>query len=144
MARTRTRALSDDPADIERIARRYPPVSVQGPLLRGVIAFAVVLALGWYLATAANNSRRPPVEATVTSHWAIDDQHAGYTLIVARPDPGRPAVCTIRAQAQNYEYIGDIDVPVPPSTQEQVTITGSLRTVRRADAVSVDSCHLVG
>lgn len=142
MARTRTQALSDDPADIERIARRYPPFRVRGPLVRAIIAVAVVLGLAWYLQTALRNSQRPPVEATVTSHWVIDQQRAGFDLLVARPDPSRPAVCRVRAQARNYEHIGDAEVTVPASDQEQVTITGSLRTVREADAVYVEGCRL--
>lgn len=142
VARTSTQALSADPADIERIARRYPPFRVRGPLVRAVIAVAVVLGLAWYLQTAARNSQRPPVEATVASHWVIDDQQAGFDLIVVRPDPSRPAVCRVRAQAQNYEHIGDAEVTVPPSDQEQVIITGSLRTVRQSDAVYVEGCRL--
>ncbi|MPM30850.1 hypothetical protein SDC9_77400 [bioreactor metagenome] len=92
---------------------------------------------------AFRNSQRPPVEATLTAHWVVDDQRAGYTLQIARTDPSRAAVCTVRAQAQNYEHIGDADVNVPPSDQQVVTISGTLRTVRRADAVYVEGCHLV-
>ncbi len=144
MARTRTQALSDDPTDIDRIARRYPPVNARGPVVRAIIAVVVVLALGWYLQTAVRNSQRPPVEATLTAHWVIDDQRAGFTLLVVRPDPSREAVCTVRAQAQNFEHIGQLDLTIPPSDQEQVTVDGSLRTVRPADAVYVEGCRLVG
>ncbi|SDB79948.1 protein of unknown function [Raineyella antarctica] len=144
MARTRTQALSDDPADIERIARRYPSFTVRGPLVRALVAILVVAALGWYLQTALHNSRRPPVEATITGHWVVTPQQAGYDLLVVRPDPGRPAVCTVRAQAKNFEFVGDSEVTVPASDQEQLTVRGTLRTVREADAVSVEGCHLVG
>ena len=143
VARTSTQALSNDPADIDRIARRYPPFRVRGPLVRAIIALAVVLGLGWYLQMAVRNSERPPVEATLTAHWVIDDQRAGFELLVGRPDPSRPAVCRVRAQAQNYEHIGDAEVAVPASDQEVVKVTGSLRTVREADAVYVEGCRLV-
>ncbi len=143
MARTKTRALTDDPADIDRIARRYPGGAARAAVLRVVIAVAVVAALGWYLQVAFRNSQRPPVEATLTAHWVVDDQRAGYTLQVARTDPSRTAVCTVRAQAQNYEHIGDADVTIAPSDQQVVTVSGTLRTVRRADAVYVEGCHLV-
>jgi len=143
VARTSIRALSDDPADIDRIARRYPGGAGRAVLLRILIAALVVVALGWYLQVAVRNSQRPPVEATLTAHWVIDDQRAGFTLQVARTDPSRAAVCTVRAQAQNYEHIGDADITIPPSDQEVVTVDGSLRTVRRADAVSVAGCRLV-
>lgn len=111
--------------------------------MRGVIALVVVLALAWYLQTAVRNSQRPAVEATLTAHWVVDAQQAGYELLVVRPDPSRPAVCTVRAQAQNYEHIGDAEVEVPASDQEQVSVTGTLRTVREADAVYVEGCRLV-
>lgn len=143
VARTSTQALSNDPADIERIARRYPPFRVRGPLVRAIVAVAVVLGLAWYLQMAVRNSARPPVEATLTAHWVIDEQQAGYEMWVVRPDPSRPAVCRMRAQAQNFEHIGDAEVYVPASDQEQVTVTGTLRTVREADAVYVESCRLV-
>ncbi|WOP17457.1 DUF4307 domain-containing protein [Raineyella sp. LH-20] len=142
MARTSIRALTDDPADIARIARRYPGGAGRATLLRVVIAVAVVVALGWYLQLALHNSQRPPVEATLTAHWVIDDQQAGFTLQVARTDPHRAAVCTVRAQAQNYEHIGDAEITVPPADQEVVTVDGTLRTVRRADAISVAGCRL--
>ncbi|QGF24096.1 DUF4307 domain-containing protein [Raineyella fluvialis] len=142
MARTRIQALSDDPADIDRIARRYPGGAGRAAVLRLVLAVLIVVALGWYLQVALRNSQRPPVEATLTAHWVVDDQRAGFTLQVARTDPSRAAVCTVRAQAQNYEHIGDVDVPIPPSTQQVVTVDGTLRTVRRADAVYVEGCRL--
>lgn len=143
VARTPVQPLSDDPIDIERIARRYPSGPVGGPVVRVVVAVLVVVALTWYLQVAVRNSQRPPVEATLTAHWVVDAQEAGYELLVARTDPARPAVCTVRAQAQNYEHVGDAEVAVPPSDQEQVTVTGTLRTVRVADAVYVESCRLV-
>lgn len=142
VARTPVQALSDDPVDIERIARRYPSRTAGGPVLRAAIAVLVVLALAWYVQVALRNSQRPPVEATLTAHWVVDAQEAGYELLVARTDPTRPAVCTVRAQAQNYEHVGDAEVEVPPSDQEQVTVTGTLRTVRVADAVYVEGCRL--
>lgn len=142
VARTPVQALTDDPSDIARIARRYPPRTL-GPLVKALIALAVVLGLAWYLQMAVRNSQRPPVEATLTAHWVVDAQQAGFELLVARPDPSRPAICTVRAQAQNYEHIGDTEVEIPPSDQDQVTITGTLRTVRVADALYVEGCRLV-
>ncbi len=137
----KTRALSDDPANIARIARRYPPRPVRTLVLRVVLVAAIVAALAWYLPMAHRNAN-PPVTGVLSAHWVVSNQEAGFTLLVGRPDPRVPAVCTVRAQAANYEYVGQVDVPIPPSDQRQVSITSTMRTVREADAVALEGCRI--
>lgn len=142
VAKPPVQALTTDPADQQRIAERYPARSLGRTLLLAVVVLAgAALLVGW-LSLGLRNSQRPPVEAELLTHHVISNEEAGYRLLVGRTDPSRPAVCTVQAQAQNFEHVGTAEVTIPPAEQEVVEFTGSLRTVREADAVYVENCRL--
>jgi hypothetical protein len=57
-----------------------------------------------------------------------------------RPDPARPAVCTITAQAESYETVGQYDIELGPGTEELEDHAIEIRTFKRPTSVKVLSC----
>lgn len=142
VTKTSVQAMTDDPADQQRIAQRYPRRSLGSTLLAGAAILIGAAALVIYLTLGAQQSQRPPVEADLLTHHVVSNTEAGFSLRVARIDPSQPAVCTIQAQAQNYEHVGTSEFEIPPSEHEVSIIEGTLKTVRVADAVYVEGCRL--
>lgn len=98
-----------------------------------------MVGLGW-LGWAAWGNSRPQVSGAVNS-WTIDsDSELSFTLTVDRPDPSVPAACRVKAQAANYEVVGEREIRLDPGRHRLVDVTETMRTLRRATSVSLDEC----
>lgn len=125
--------------DAQRIARRYPPSRTPRWLW---IVVAVVLAGvgGTWLLWSALHGANPPISAKIVSWTVTSDQTMDVRVTTQRPDPARPATCTITAQAESYETVGQYDVVLAPGTEELEDHDIVIRTFKRATSVKVLTC----
>lgn len=132
-------SVDRDPTVDERLRRRYPPALLPRPVLVGLVAVLVVGALGWLVWTASVRSN-PPVSGQVASFRIVSDTQIDLTLTVDRPDPSVPVVCTVIAQASNFERVAELPVEVGASEHRVVDVPVSMKTFRRATSASLDHC----
>lgn len=104
-----------------------------------VVAVIAVVGLGWLIWAAAAHAN-PAVSGAVNVWHVASDTEATFTLTVERPDPSVTASCRVIAQASNFETVGEKTITVPGGSDKLVDVRDSLRTIRRATSVSLDSC----
>ena len=125
-------------ADRERVRRRYPRQRVSPAVL--ALLGLVVLALVCYVVWVATNRANPPVSGRIDTFQVASDNEITATLTIDRPDPSVAAKCFVVAQAVSYDRVGELWVQVPPGDQRLTKVPVSVRTFKRATAVTVDSC----
>ncbi len=125
--------------DAERIARRYPPSRTPRWLWLAGVALLAILAGVWLVWSALYNAN-PPVSARVVSFTVTSDQTVDVRLTTQRPDPQRPAVCTLTAQAVTYDTVGQFVLELPPSDQKLEDHDVTIRTFKRATSVKIENC----
>ena len=129
--------MSDE--DRARIAARYPsrrPIDV----LVFVVALAALLGAIAVVVVAGVQRANPPVAAMVRQFDVTSAQEIAVTLVVQRTDPTQAAPCSLFAQAVSYEYVGELDITVPPGTETLTRIDLTIKTLKEATSVSVESC----
>lgn len=135
-----TGVIEPSPDVAQRLRRRYPPPRVSRPVKITLVAVGVVIALSW-LIWAALVHAQPDVSAQVTKYVAADGSIA-VTVTVDRPDPSRPATCRVIAQSEDFQTVGEQQVPVPATQANLVNVTADVKTLRRATSASVKGCTL--
>lgn len=105
------------------------------------VALAAALAL---VVVGGLQRANPPVVAMVRQFDVTSPQEIDVTIVVQRTDPGRAATCSLFAQAVSYEYVGELDVAVPPGTETLTTVNLTMKTLKQATSVSVERCVLTG
>jgi Domain of unknown function (DUF4307) len=108
---------------------RWLPVALLLPVLVGVV---------WLAGRLYGQYGDPPYQVTVRSQGAVTQSSVAVTFTVHKRDGG-PAVCKVQAKDRSAAEIGYAEVPVGPGTD--VTVTYTLVTHGRPDAVEVLSCH---
>ena len=129
--------MSDE--DRARIAARYPsrrPIDV----LVFVVALAALLGAIAVVVVAGVQRANPPVAAMVRQFDVTSAQEIAGTLVGQRTDPTQAATCSLFAQAVSYEYVGELDITVPPGTETLTRIDLTIKTLKEATSVSVESC----
>lgn len=102
---------------------------------------AVVLLAGVLVAVLASNRLgRGEVQGELVGYQLIDDETLSVTVKVTRADPSRPVVCIVRARAVDGGETGRREVLVPPSSQDTVNITTSVKSTRRPVVGDVYGC----
>lgn len=102
---------------------------------------AVVLLAGVVLAVLASHRLgRGEVQGALVGYQLIDDETLSVTVKVTRADPSRPVVCIVRARAIDGGETGRREVLVPPSSQDTVNITTSVKSTRRPVVGDVYGC----
>ncbi len=132
----RTPSPDDEAA---RIRQRYPAARLPRPVLVGLVTLLAAVGLGWLVWTATVHST-PPVRGGVAAFTVLSDSKVAVTLTVERPDPSIPAVCTVIAQAVNFDHVGELPVEVEATTARRVDLHVTLKTFRRATSVSLAQC----
>ena len=104
---------------------------------------AVALAAlgGAWLLWSALYGANPPVSARLESFVVTSDQTVDAVVTTQRPDPTRPATCTLIAQAISYDTVGQYPLELGPSTEVLQTHQLTIRTFKRATSVSIRSCQ---
>lgn len=126
--------------DAERIARRYPAARTPRRLwLVPAVALAVVGG-GWTLWSGIHGAS-PAISAKIVSFDVTSDQTVQVLVTTQRPDPSRPASCTVSAQAESYETVGQYPLHLAPGTQELENHDVTIRTFKRGTSVKVEGCR---
>ena len=126
-------------ADRERLARRYPAPLVPRPVLIGIVAVVAVASLSWLVWTALVHAR-PVVSADVVAYTVVSDSRIDATVTVDRTDPSVPVVCRVSAQAEDFQPVGELNVPVEATTDRVVNVGVSITTLRRATTAVIREC----
>lgn len=132
-------SVDRDPVVEERLRRRYPPPRVPRPVIITLVAVGAIAALVWLLWVASVRSS-PPVSGQVSTYTVVSETQIDLTLTVDRPDPSIPVVCTVIAQAANFERVGEMPVEVAASEHRVVDVPVSLKTFHEATSASLDHC----
>lgn len=80
------------------------------------------------------------VEGELGGYQLIDDETLSVTVKVTRSDPSRPVVCIVRARAVDGSESGRREVLVPPSSQDTVNITTTIKSTRPPVVGDVYGC----
>ena len=126
-------------ADRERLARRYPGPRLPRPVLIAIIAVVAVGSLSWLIWTALVHAE-PVVSAKVAAYTVVSDSRIDATVIVDRPDPSIPVVCRVSAQAEDFQPVGEVNLPVEATAEGVVNTSISITTVRRATTAVIREC----
>lgn len=132
-----------NPDAAERLARRYPSRRTPVSNWRAWAVLAAAVGLAW-LAWAAFTGANPPVTARVDSFEVVSNAEIDVRITVDRPDPRRPAECSLFAQAVTYERVAELVVQIPPGTERLTTHDVALRTFKRATTADIESCRVTG
>ena len=125
--------------DAQRIARRYPP-SRTPKWLWIVVAVLMAGIGGTWLLWSAFAGANPPISAKIVSWTVTSDQTMDVRVTTQRPDPTRPAACTVAAQAESYETVGQYDIELGTGTQELEDHDIVIRTFKRPTSVKILAC----
>ena len=125
----------------ERLRLRYPPPRVPRPVLVAVVAVGAAVGLAWLIWSASFHST-PPVSAQVSAYTVLSDTEIAFTLTVDRPDPSRPVVCRVLAQAKDFSPVGELQVRVPGTSAQVVNLRETLVTLRPAVTATAKGCTL--
>lgn len=105
----------------------------------GIVAVVAVAGLAWLIWAAAVHSS-PTVSARVSTYRVVSDSRIDAVVTIDRPDPSVAVVCRISAQAEDFQPVGELNLPVEATADRVVDTSVSLTTVRRATTVVVREC----
>lgn len=80
------------------------------------------------------------VEGELGGYQLVDDETLEVTIKVTRADPSRPAVCIVRARSIDGSETGRRELLVPPSSQDTVTVTTTVKSTRPPVVGDVYGC----
>ncbi len=100
-----------------------------------VLAAGVVVAI-----VASQRLGSGDVQGELGGYQLIDDQTLSVTVKVTRSDPSRPVVCIVRARSIDGSETGRREVLVPPSSQDTVNITTTIKSTRPPVVGDVYGC----
>lgn len=133
-----TAPSSDDEV---RVATRYPKSRLHGwPVMLLAIVLGTAM-IGWLIWAGMDRSR-PDVAAQVHSFSVVDDNQIEVTLMVDRRDPERHALCTIVAQSEDFERVGELLVTIPTGQSRTIKSSYTVRTIKRATTAIVQNCQV--
>jgi Domain of unknown function (DUF4307) len=102
---------------------------------------ALVLVAGVIVAIIASQRLGGgDVQGELGGYQLVDDETLSVTVKVTRSDPSRPAVCIVRARAIDGSETGRREVLVPPSPQDTVNITTTIKSTRPPVVGDVYGC----
>ena len=104
---------------------------------------ALVLVVGVIVAIIASQRLGGgDVQGELGGYRLVDDETLSVTVKVTRSDPSRPAVCIVRARAIDGSETGRREVLVPPSPQDTVNITTTIKSTRPPVVGDVYGCGI--
>jgi hypothetical protein len=119
--------MIDRPADrygrqrMSRRSRRWWAIG----LTAVVVVAGVVIAI-----VASHRLGTGDVQGELGGYQLVDDETLSVTIKVTRADPSRPVVCIVRARSIDGGETGRREVLVPPSSQDTVNITTTVKSTR--------------
>ena len=134
------RVTAQTQTDADRIARRYPR-SRTPRWLWVVFAAACAVIGGAWLLWSATYGANPAISAKIVSFEVTSDQTVDVMVTTQRPDPSRPAVCTVIVQAESYDTVGQYPIELGPGTEVLEDHPITVRTFKRGTSASIRSCE---
>jgi uncharacterized protein DUF4307 len=116
---------------ISRRSRRWWAVGLTGAVLVAGVIVAIV---------ASQRLGSGDVQGELGGYQLIDDETLSVTIKVTRSDPSRPVACIVRARAIDGSETGRREVLVPPSSQDTVNITTTVKSTRPPVVGDVYGC----
>jgi hypothetical protein len=102
---------------------------------------AVVLVAGVVIAIVASQRLGSgDVQGELSGYQLVDGETLSVTIKVTREDPSRPVVCIVRARSVDGSETGRREVLVPPSSQDTVNITTTVKSTRPPAVGDVYGC----
>jgi Domain of unknown function (DUF4307) len=128
---------------VDRPAARYGPQRTSRISRRrwAIGLTALVLVAGVVVAVIASQRLGSgDVEGELGGYQLVDDETLSVTVKVTRSDPSRQVVCIVRARAVDGSETGRREVLVPPSSQDTVNITTTIKSTRPPVVGDVYGC----
>ena len=88
-----------------------------------IVAAGIVVAVVGYERLGAGD-----VDGRLGGYRLVDNETVAVTIIVTRSDPARPVVCIVRARSLDGSETGRREVLIPPSDQETVQVTTTVKS----------------
>ncbi len=127
--------------DEERLAKRYPSRSIHDYFLFGGLGLAVGVSIFTAIWAGLENSA-PPVAGEVRNFVVNNPNEISVDLVIQRDDPAQPVECSVFAQAESYEEVGEDVLQIPPGTEKLELHSFTIQTVKEAVAIEVESCRI--
>jgi hypothetical protein len=116
---------------MSRRSRRWWAVGLTAAVLLAGVIVAIV---------ASQRLGSGDVKGELGGYHLVDDETLSVTVKVTRSDPSLPVVCIIRARAIDGSETGRREVLVPPSSQDTVNITVTVKSTRPPVVGDVYGC----
>ena len=135
--------MTDSPAGPqvpkERYGRAPMPEATRRRLVMGLAALVTAGLIGG-AAAAYQRFEGKDVEGTMGAYEVLDDQTVSVTISVTRKDPSKPAVCIVRARAQDGAEIGRREILVEPDEAKTVRVTAVVKSYQRPFVGDIYGC----
>jgi Domain of unknown function (DUF4307) len=116
---------------MSRRSRRWWAVGLTATALLAGVIVAIV---------ASQRLGSGDVKGELGGYQLVDDETLSVTVKVTRSDPSRPVVCIVRARSIDGSETGRREVLVPPSSQDTVNITVTVKSTRPPVVGDVYGC----
>jgi hypothetical protein len=136
-----TAQMSDGPAP--RPASRYGRARLSRISRRRVVIMLAILTVAAATAIAVLGYQRlgtADVTGTLAGYQLIDEHTVSVTITVTRSDPSRAVDCIVRVRSTDGSETGRREVLVPPSTEQTVQVTTTLKSSKPAAMGDVYGC----
>ena len=116
---------------ISRRSRRWWAIGLTALVLVAGVVIAIV---------ASQRLGSGDVQGELGGYQLIDEETLSVTIKVTRADPSRPVVCIVRARSVDGSETGRREVLVPPSSQDTVNVTTTVKSTRPPVVGDVYGC----
>lgn len=103
-----------------------------------LVAIVAAVGLGWLL-WSASYFANPVANVTLIGYQVVDDGHVTVRYSVNR-DPALRLQCTLQAQDELHDPVGQVTVTVPAGPPSTVSRVDTIRTTARAVTGFVVDC----
>ena len=129
------------PLPPERYGRAPMPEATLRRLVMGLAGLVTAALIGGAVA-AYHRFAGNDVEGTMGAYEVLDDQTVSVTISVTRKDPSQPAVCIVRARAQDGAETGRREVLVEPAETKTIRLTAVVKSYQRPFVGDIYGCGM--
>jgi hypothetical protein len=122
------------------MSQRYgAPSRIRSSLVIFISGLVGVVALGW-LGWVIWTQSTPDVESSLKSYTVLSAHESRATVELRLKSTDVHGSCLLRAYAEDHTVVGELNFAIPAGQGKRPDITRSIRTERRATAVSLVGC----
>ena len=118
-------------ARLSRRSRRR--IAIGLPVL--IVAAGIAVAVVGYQRLGTSD-----VSGSLAGYQLVDDETASVTISVTRSNPSRPVDCIVRVRSKDGSETGRREVLVPPSDQDTVQVTTTVKSFQRPAMADIYGC----